>query len=69
MTKDTEKSKPQPFVALLLAWLIPGAGHVYIGRPKRGLIIFVMIALIFWAGVGLGGVMLLFAVGSFLAGN
>ncbi len=40
-----------------LAWLVPGAGHVYLGRPVRGAIIFIIIAATFWAGVGIGGVM------------
>lgn len=56
----TKKAKPrQPFVilSLVLAWLIPGAGHVYIGRPVRGAIIFITIAATFWAGMAIGGVM------------
>jgi len=46
-----------PVVALVLAWLIPGAGHVYIGRPLRGAIIFLVISATFWAGIAMGGVM------------
>lgn len=46
-----------PFVALLMAWLIPGAGHVYVGRIWRGVIIFVTISSLFWAGMALGGIM------------
>lgn len=46
-----------PVVALVLAWLIPGAGHVYVGRPMRGVIIFVVITATFWAGITMGGVM------------
>ncbi|MCE5278040.1 MAG: DUF6677 family protein [Planctomycetaceae bacterium] len=49
--------KPWMLVAAGLAWLVPGAGHVYIGRPVRGAIIFIIIAATFWAGVGIGGVM------------
>ena len=44
-------------VALVLAWLVPGAGHVYIGRVVRGVIIFVTISATFWAGMAMGGVM------------
>ena len=51
------KYKPWAFVALVLAWLVPGVGHIYIGRVKRGLVIFVTIAATFWAGVAMGGVM------------
>lgn len=41
---------------MFLAWLVPGAGHVYAGRLTRGIIIFVMIGATFWTGVALGGV-------------
>lgn len=44
-------------LAAVLAWLVPGAGHAYLGRTKRGLIIFVTIGATFWAGVAMGGVM------------
>jgi hypothetical protein len=40
----------------LLAWLLPGLGHIYIGDVRRGLIIMVMIAATFWGGVAIGGV-------------
>ena len=43
-------------ITLVIAWLIPGAGHVYQGRLVRGIIIFVTISALFWTGVGLGGV-------------
>ncbi|MDY6914418.1 MAG: DUF6677 family protein [Planctomycetota bacterium] len=56
-SKRTVKSQPLPFLALLLAWLVPGAGHMYIGRFRRGVIIFVLIGATFWAGVAIGGVM------------
>ncbi len=44
-------------VAGAAGWLIPGAGHVCIGRPVRGIIIFLVIGATFWAGMGIGGVM------------
>jgi hypothetical protein len=40
----------------LLAWLIPGMGHVYLGFRRRGLILLVTITLTFWMGVAIGGV-------------
>ncbi len=43
-------------VAGLLAWIIPGAGHLYIGERVRGFILLAVIALTFWAGVAVGGV-------------
>ncbi len=57
MAAAKEDSKPLPYLAAILAWLVPGAGHIYIGRKTRGIIIFVAIAVIFWTGVAFGGVM------------
>jgi hypothetical protein len=49
--------KPLALVALVLAWVVPGAGHAYVGRPVRAVIIFVTIGATFWAGVAMGGIM------------
>ncbi len=57
MAVDDKKSVPLPIVAVLLAWLIPGAGHFYLGRRVRGIIIFLVIAVTFWAGIAMGGAM------------
>jgi TM2 domain-containing membrane protein YozV len=57
MAEKQKNSGPMPLAALVLAWLIPGAGHVYIGRVRRGIIIFVAVTATFWSGVALGGVM------------
>jgi len=46
-----------PAIVLVLAWIVPGAGHVYIGRAARGLIIFVTVTATFWAGIAMGGIM------------
>lgn len=40
----------------LLAWLVPGLGHIANGERKRGLIILVTIACSFWGGIAIGGV-------------
>jgi TM2 domain-containing membrane protein YozV len=57
MAEQKSKSRPLAFVALFLAWLVPGAGHVYLGRTRRGVIIFLVIGATFWSGVAMGGVM------------
>jgi len=44
-------------VAGVLAWILPGAGHLYLRRPVRGFIVFVTIAALFWGGVAMGGVL------------
>jgi TM2 domain-containing membrane protein YozV len=43
-------------VAGLLAWLIPGLGHIYLGHRTRGLILLVTVTVTFWSGVAIGGV-------------
>lgn len=43
-------------VAGLLTWLLPGAGHIYIGDRVRGAILLITIAVTFWMGVAIGGV-------------
>ncbi len=58
MPRDkSKKHQAVPLLALLLAWIIPGTGHIYMGRIKRGIVIMVTIAATFWAGVAVGGVM------------
>jgi len=57
MSATRRRIGPLPFVALLVAWLVPGAGHVYLGRLTRGIVLFVTITAVFWAGVAVGGVL------------
>ncbi len=40
----------------ILSWLIPGAGHWYIGERARGAILFVTVTITFWVGIYIGGV-------------
>lgn len=54
---DRPEHRPFALVALLLAWLIPGAGHFYLRQTGRGVIIFLVIGATFWSGVAIGGVM------------
>ena len=41
--------------AMLLAYLIPGAGHIYLGRRGRGFAYFAIIAFLFVTGLALEG--------------
>lgn len=46
----------EPWIAALLAWLIPGAGHLYQGRTAKGVLFFVCIMGTFVFGLwGVGG--------------
>jgi TM2 domain-containing membrane protein YozV len=43
-------NRANPTVAALLTWLIPGAGHLYMGRVRFGLVAFVLVEAVFGAG-------------------
>jgi TM2 domain-containing membrane protein YozV len=42
-------------VAVILAWLVPGAGHVFLGRRERGIAWFVIIVVLFVLGLSIDG--------------
>jgi hypothetical protein len=55
----TASVRPSPLrvpIVAVLAWVMPGAGHFFIGERSRGLIFMITIALTFWGGVAIGGV-------------
>src|SRR5688572_10265884 len=47
--------RPHPFVPVLLAWLVPGAGHLKIGRLWPGVFVFAAILPLYAAGMALAG--------------
>lgn len=61
--QPTETSPPpvvhppvgNPYVAGALAWLVPGLGHVYVKRWRRGLAFFVLVIAAVWIGCALQG--------------
>lgn len=40
---------------VLLAWAIPGAGHFYLGKRRRGLLFAALVLISFWIGCSLNG--------------
>ncbi len=50
--KDRRKD---PLVAAVMAWLVPGAGHLYLGRRVKAAILFVLITTSFVYGLSLAG--------------
>lgn len=44
-----------PTTAAILAWLIPGAGHLYQGRRGKGILFLVCILSIYFLGLSMGG--------------
>jgi TM2 domain-containing membrane protein YozV len=43
------------FTAMLLAYVIPGAGHFYLGKRERAIAYFVLIVLLFVLGLSIDG--------------
>lgn len=57
MTQPTDNSLwIRAPVAGILAWMVPGLGHIFLGHKIRGVIFLVFITLTFWTGVAIGGV-------------
>ena len=56
MTKPEPPSIFRGPIAGLLAWLVPGLGHFFLGHKGRALIYLVTIVATFWTGVAIGGV-------------
>lgn len=42
--------------AALLAWILPGLGHWWIGERARGVVLFLVIVITFWGGVAISGI-------------
>ena len=53
--KPSSRPSPLAYAALILGWLIPGAGHVLVKRPFRGLLLFLSITSMFVLGVAMQG--------------
>ena len=54
-SSDTAKLSSWEFpVVGLLAWLVPGAGHFYLGLRKRALLLFIAIELTYFIGLYIG---------------
>jgi hypothetical protein len=50
MADDVGAVNPKVWLALIAAWLLPGAGHLVLGRVRRGM----LFAAIIWCCFGLG---------------
>jgi hypothetical protein len=49
------KSSSMPGLVLLAGWLVPGAGHLILGKWVRALLLFVSILSMFFIGIALKG--------------
>jgi hypothetical protein len=64
-SRSSQKPKPRqgPPLALvyLASWLMPGLGHLWLGRREKGLVFFVMLPVMFAIGLALDGRLFPFA--------
>lgn len=44
-----------PYLAMILAWLVPGLGHIYLRRIGRGLVFLLLALVSLWVGCELQG--------------
>ena len=56
MPAEPKKAEKGIYTVAILAWLLPGAGHWYLGMRSRGGIMFVGVCSTFVLGVLLGGI-------------
>jgi hypothetical protein len=61
-TADRAQTIP-PLAASALAWAVPGAGHLLLGRRQKGLVFLVALPAMFLIGLGLSGRLFPFVVG------
>jgi hypothetical protein len=54
-TKTQTSSPGFAYSALIVGWLVPGAGHLITGRWVRALLLFVSIGSMFWLGIAMQG--------------
>lgn len=54
-TADRSRSASHTYLICAFAWLIPGGGHLYLGRREKGLIFLVTLPLMFACGLWLEG--------------
>ncbi len=47
--------KPRTITAIVLAYLVPGAGHLYLGRRGRAAAFFAIVVLMFVIGIAIDG--------------
>lgn len=52
---NIEKASGRAWLAGLLAWVLPGGGHFFLGRGRRGFLLGGMVYLLYTNGLLLGG--------------
>lgn len=50
MADASRKEERAPGAAVLLTWVVPGGGHLYLGKPLVGLLVFLLVDGLYWLG-------------------
>ena len=50
-----QSSRPSPYLVCLASWLVPGGGHLWLGRYQKGVVFLVLLPLMFAMGLWLDG--------------
>jgi TM2 domain-containing membrane protein YozV len=53
--------KARTVIAIILAYLVPGAGHLYLGRRGRAIAFFAIVVIMFLIGISIDGELYTFA--------
>jgi hypothetical protein len=56
MNRPAAADATRSIQAAILAWILPGAGHYYLGHRGIAAVFFVAISVPYWTGVAIGGV-------------
>jgi hypothetical protein len=54
-TADRSRPAPSKYLVCAVAWAVPGAGHLWLGRRQKGIVFLVTITLMFVTGLLLEG--------------
>ena len=52
---DRAQPTTNPYLVSAVAWLLPGAGHLWLGRTQKGIIFLIVLPLMFATGLWLEG--------------
>ncbi len=54
-TAPPTRAPADPWAPCLLAWLLPGLGHIYLGRKRTGLVFLAVVMATFFLGIASSG--------------
>lgn len=55
MSQQLPADRPSVAVACVAAWLVPGLGHMLYGKPRKAIVLLVVLTFMFVCGLAFGG--------------